>query len=411
MVDDGSIVVAETSDATIVAGDNIFDVTEESILFDNKDTFSGLLHTDDWWDNQALTPRNDELERCTVGLLPSMEIFPSISVDDTLTSLDTYVSISPIQSKNTEIIQLSIGGESHSMNVLGSTRNAGTHLTAAPIQTKKNATEKPLSLSQKNKNPFMPPSSSSSSSVTSVEWGDTLGDHVDIKFSEGIFDSNRFSRIGVNNGNGEVSKDACYEGVPSLISVPSDMVAGPSAGNQIKWTPIGEKFGVSQVPSAPKKLSATKQKTTGTSKSKNPKMMKYVDTPTEMDVLNGGGVSYPGNKRFMEEITKWQPSYLGTEDKAERGRIIENVIHYVHRTQKGRFLEKNAKTGRWHVATPSRIRHKISRTLRESNGHRRRARAAKKAKTTTEKETAATALGATRAATSATAAAEPTEGI
>ena len=108
MVDDGSIVVAETSDATIVAGDNIFDVTEESILFDNKDSFSGLLHTDDWWDNQALTPRNDEVERCAVGLLPSMEIFPSLSVDDTLTSLDTYVSISPIQSKNMETIHLSV---------------------------------------------------------------------------------------------------------------------------------------------------------------------------------------------------------------------------------------------------------------------------------------------------------------
>jgi hypothetical protein len=92
------------------------------------------------------------------------------------------------------------------------------------------------------------------------------------------------------------------------------------------------------------------------------------ESPTLLDVVSGrGGGSnhHEGNQRYWRQILTRRPTYrlLGADDKAEKTAIAESIRNYI--TEHGRFLQKEAKTGRWFVLPQKIVLDKIKQALRD----------------------------------------------
>ena len=394
MIDEKMAVDACTTDTMIAKKDNVND-EEESSHCNSKDPLLELVHSSDWWENLPMTPStNSKEEGGSVGFLPAMEILPPISISNTVICAESSIATSPIRSKKmltkTNYTQAQIPldtKESFSeflpvMKIHPTHRNCDALHGISPVTTK--TRENKSSFLHDNYNHCFPPQCCSS--VTSNQWIDTLGDHVDIPFSTGIFDGNTGNEAMKNTGDRDPSKVTCNDDVPLLISIPSEVQnrneqpqpeASISSTTSVTfrgsaWTPALTRTEVSHVLAKSKKSSRKKKPTIRKSTRKVPLSAHSLCEPTKQDVLNGGGYLHHGNQLFLNEIKRWQAPYFETDDKAERARIIEHVVDYVHNTQKGRFLEKEAKTGRWIPSKKERIRHKVARSIRESNGRRQR---------------------------------------
>ena len=392
MIDEKKVDEAGTADALLGKKDNVND-EEESSLCNSKDPLLALVHSSDWWESLPSTPSTNSREEVgSVGFLPAMEILPPISISNTLTCAETSIETSPIRSKKmhtrTNYTQTQIPSDRKGsfseflpvMKIQPTHRNFAVQ-AISPVTTK--GRENKSSILHGNAHYYFPPPCCSS--VTSNQWEDTLGDHVDIPFSAGIFDGNAGNEAIKTTGDCELSKVTADDDVPLLISIPSkvqnrneqrqsEAATAPTAaviGRRSSWTPVLTRTEVSHVLSKPKNRSSTRKPKIRKSTRNVPLSAHNSCEPTRQDVLNGGG-NHHGNQLFLQEVKKWQVPYFETDDKEERARIIDCVVDYVHNTQRGRFLEKEAKTGHWIQSTNERIRHKVARSIRESNGRRRR---------------------------------------
>lgn len=94
----------------------------------------------------------------------------------------------------------------------------------------------------------------------------------------------------------------------------------------------------------------------------------YIDSILDTDVLCGrGGRSnhHPGNKRYRRVISDMRSMYKNQDAKSDKTglsrRIVDHVCQYG-----GRFIKKEATTGRYYVLTRGEARKKTSQALRES---------------------------------------------
>jgi hypothetical protein len=94
----------------------------------------------------------------------------------------------------------------------------------------------------------------------------------------------------------------------------------------------------------------------------------FVDSILEADVLCGrGGLSnhHPGNKRFRRVVSEMKRTYRSTETKNNKTSLSRAIVDHVC-NYGGRFIKKDAKSGRYHVLTKADARKKTSQALRET---------------------------------------------
>lgn len=178
----------------------------------------------------------------------------------------------------------------------------------------------------------------------------TLGKHVEIPYSMGIFSTSANSRT-QNLGAFSVTSS-----VPSKIDVDVEEKRLLSS-SESKMAPI---------------VQNTKKKRKRAPRKKIiPKNKKYFE-PTEKDVLMGrGGKSnhHRGNIRYRAEIERLQKQYKKTDDKDEKTNISERLVLDVQ-SYGGNFLEKDEKG--WYVIDDIVARRKVSQALREDKDPEKR---------------------------------------
>lgn len=95
-----------------------------------------------------------------------------------------------------------------------------------------------------------------------------------------------------------------------------------------------------------------------------------IDIPHDNDVLCGRGGSinsHPGNERFRELVEKRKRVYLTARFKREKRLIASSIVTEIRGLEpSGRFLSKDAKTGKWKDIGDEKARDKTSQALREN---------------------------------------------
>jgi hypothetical protein len=91
------------------------------------------------------------------------------------------------------------------------------------------------------------------------------------------------------------------------------------------------------------------------------------NTPRPTDVIMGrghGAAAHPGNRRFRITCDLHRPRYDATDDKKEKSRIINEILHLVRQT--ARFRKQDALTGDWVEADDNSVRRKIGQVRRRN---------------------------------------------
>lgn len=96
----------------------------------------------------------------------------------------------------------------------------------------------------------------------------------------------------------------------------------------------------------------------------------FVKEPTDSDVLCGRGGSinsHPGNERFRTLVEKRKRIYLTARFKREKRLIASSIVSEIRALNpSGRFLSRDAKTGKWKDIGDEKARDKTSQALREN---------------------------------------------
>ena len=106
----------------------------------------------------------------------------------------------------------------------------------------------------------------------------------------------------------------------------------------------------------------------------------YVAEINDNDVVSQPGVfgrEHPGNIKYLKMIMMNISEYKSSS-KANKTRISQTIIDYIHEVQKGRFLEFDAVAQMWYEVDNVRARTKTSQCLRDPKSPE--ARAKKRAK-------------------------------
>lgn len=182
----------------------------------------------------------------------------------------------------------------------------------------------------------------------SQDWikNNTLGKHVEIPYSMGIFSSTVRSK----------------NQTKTLLSIAPLMT-------QIQREPVTASL-KSNVASAVKGTEKKKRKRAPRKKIV-PQNKKFLE-PTEKDVLMGrGGKSnhHPGNTRYRAKIDRLEDQYKKTNDKDEKTKISEALVLHVQ-SYGGNFLEKD--DNGWYVIDDAVARRKVSQALREDKDPEKR---------------------------------------
>jgi len=170
----------------------------------------------------------------------------------------------------------------------------------------------------------------------------TLGQHIEIPYSMGMFSSNH---------------DSMNQSKVSLLT----------QNNSSITTNLDESVAKSsRTKDAPKRKRkrAPRKKIIPTNK-------RYM-IPTENDVLMGrGGKSnhHPGNMQYRAEIERVQEQYKKTDDKDEKTSMSEKLVQHVQ-SYGGNFLEKDDQG--WYVIDDIVARRKVSQALREDKDPEKR---------------------------------------
>jgi len=185
----------------------------------------------------------------------------------------------------------------------------------------------------------------------------TLGKHVEIPYSMGIFSSTV----------GHKKQTGASLSIPSSPSTRTSFNAPLTMNVQEKPVVESSESNVSYMGKVTKK----KKRNRAPRKKVIPKKKKYLK-PTEKDVLMGrGGKSnhHPGNMRYRAEIDRLQEEYKKTDDKDEKTNISETLVLHVQ-SYGGNFLEKD--DDGWYVIDDVVARRKVSQALREDKDPEKR---------------------------------------
>jgi hypothetical protein len=197
-------------------------------------------------------------------------------------------------------------------------------------------------------------------SMKSRDWiaCNTLGTHVEIPYSIGMFSSNRKTSAIVHS-----SMEQTESSLPSSMrsrTIRTDFSSPPMNSVSV------------ENPTLKSEITQKKKKRNRKPRTKIiPKHKKYVE-PTDNDVLQGrGGRSnhHPGNNRYRDEVERRQDWYKKTEDKDEKTSISEALVLYVQ-SYGGNFLEKD--DNGWYVIDDVVARRKTSQALREDKDPEKR---------------------------------------
>ena len=189
-------------------------------------------------------------------------------------------------------------------------------------------------------------------SMKSRDWiaCNTLGTHVEIPYSMGMFSSSR----------------------KTSAIVPSSMEQTESRTIRTDFSSPPMNSVLDENPTLKSEITQKKKKRNRKPRKKIiPKHKKYVE-PTDNDVLQGrGGRSnhHPGNNRYRDEVERRQDWYKKTEDKDEKTSISEALVLYVQ-SYGGNFLEKD--DNGWYVIDDVVARRKTSQALREDKDPEKR---------------------------------------
>jgi hypothetical protein len=190
-------------------------------------------------------------------------------------------------------------------------------------------------------------------SMKSRDWiaCDTLGTHVEIPYSMGMFSSSRKTSAIVHSSMEQTESR----------KIRTDFSCSPPMNN----VPV-------ENPNLKSEITQKKKKRNRKPRKKIiPKHKKYVE-PTDNDVLQGrGGRSnhHPGNNRYRDEVERRQDWYKKTDDKDEKTSISEALVLYVQ-SYGGNFLEKD--DNGWYVIDDVVARRKTSQALREDKDPEKR---------------------------------------
>jgi len=184
----------------------------------------------------------------------------------------------------------------------------------------------------------------------------TLGKHVEIPYSMGIFSSTTSSKNQTLKSRSMSSSPPTRKdtNISSKIDIQEKKVAALSERN-IAFTVKDKKK---------KRKRAPRKKIIPLNK-------KYLE-PTDKDVLMGrGGKSnhHPGNMRYRAEIDRLQERYKKTDDKEEKTNISERLVLDVQ-SYGGNFLEKD--DNGWYIIDSVVARRKVSQALREDKDPEKR---------------------------------------
>lgn len=191
--------------------------------------------------------------------------------------------------------------------------------------------------------------------MKSQDWllHETLGTHVEIPYSIGMFSS-------------------CKKTPTTISKEQTDVLASSMSYPTIR-TDFSSPLMISvAVENSTFKLKVSKKKRIRKPQKKIiPMHKKYVEL-SDKDVLQGrGGRSnhHPGNVRYREEVERVQEWYKKTNDKDEKTRISKTLLLYVQ-SFGGNFLEKD-ESG-WYIIDDVVARRKVSQALREDKDPEKR---------------------------------------
>lgn len=188
----------------------------------------------------------------------------------------------------------------------------------------------------------------------------TLGKHVEIPISMGMFSS-----TGVSRQQSQASQASIP--IPSPPSIQTGFAIPLSMNVQENHT------AATSIPKMASTVKNTKKKKRKRAPRKKifPENKQYL-TPTDKDVLMGrGGKSnhHPGNMQYRTEIDNLQVEYKKTEDKDEKTKISEKLVSRVQ-SYGGNFVEKD--DNGWYVIDDIVARRKVSQALREDKDPEKR---------------------------------------
>mmetsp|Transcript_25995 Transcript_25995/g.71307 ORF Transcript_25995/g.71307 Transcript_25995/m.71307 type:complete len:372 (+) Transcript_25995:61-1176(+) len=189
----------------------------------------------------------------------------------------------------------------------------------------------------------------------------TLGKHIDVPISTGIFSSTSTT---------SATKEIPVTSVATTPSLRTDFSTS-SMMYARKNNPVESLEEGKTASTANSKKSKKKRKRTPRKKIV-PEIKKYVE-PTEKDVLMGrGGKSnhHPGNAKYRAQVDKFEGRYKDTDDKEEKARISKELVRTV-KEYGGNFLEKDD-TGCWYVIDDAVAHRKVSQALREDKDPEKR---------------------------------------
>jgi len=226
-----------------------------------------------------------------------------------------------------------------------------------------NDDEKPFGLSEHSSSTIFTASATAANMVQkSQDWikFNTLGKHVDIPYSIGIFSSTTNSKQKSESKQSGLIYPCIGSKSKALLAV------------NLQDKPLAA-LSKSSVPFTMN--DATKKKRKRAPRKKVIPHQKHYLVPTDIDVLMGrGGKSnhHPGNVQYRAEIDGLQEHYKKTHDKDGKTSISEKLVLHIQ-SHAGNFLEKD-KDG-WYVIDDIVARRKVSQALREDkNPEKRRAK-------------------------------------
>lgn len=84
--------------------------------------------------------------------------------------------------------------------------------------------------------------------------------------------------------------------------------------------------------------------------------------------FSGGKANHHlGNKLYRNLVTESKEAYRNTQDKDEKTDLSRSIVDHVL-SYRGRFVKKDASTGRYYILTKAEARTKTSQALRENRG-------------------------------------------
>jgi len=186
----------------------------------------------------------------------------------------------------------------------------------------------------------------------------TLGDHVEIPYSMGMFNSTVSSK----------KQSEASLSISSSSSIRTDFNTSSNIYIQEQPAAASSK---SNMASTVKDMKKKKKRKRAPRKKIIPQNKKYI-TPSEKDVLMGrGGKSnhHPGNMQYRTEIDRLQDRYKDTDDKDEKTSISANLVLHVQ-SYGGNFCEKDEDG--WYIIEDVVARRKVSQALREDKDPEKR---------------------------------------